>query len=274
MTDWRSELQARIDARARSGEAFILAGAGVGLVGKAAVSAGVDAVMTYNIARFRMDGHSSLLGYLPYGDANGITLDLAARIIPAAGGTPVIAGVGAADPYRDLGRLLDQLLRLGYAGVVNTPTSGTYDGAFRAELEKAGLGYDREVEMVRICRQRGIFSLVYVFDTDDARRMAEAGADAISPHLGTTGSFSDLEEALQDAVHRTEQMARAAREIAPNIHVIAHGGPLETPAAVARVLAETSAVGYIAGSSLERIPVNEAVRASTKQFRAIRLRAS
>lgn len=258
--------------RAAEQRPVILGGAGAGLIAKVAGSAGLDVLMTYNIAKFRMDGNASLLGYLPYGDANGITLELAPRIIPAAGGIPVIAGVGAADPYRDLGRHLDAIIAAGYAGIVNTPTAGVYDGGFRVEIEKAGIGYAREVEMVRLCQEKGIFSLVYVFDENDARAMAEAGADAVSPHLGTTGAFTNLEEALADAVDRTNRMAGAARAIAPDILVVAHGGPLETPETVQRVLSETSATAYIAGSSLERIPVQGAVAAATKSFGTLTLR--
>lgn len=266
----RGALLAEMTARETPGSAaFIFGGAGAGIIAKAAIAAGLDAVMTYNIAKFRMDGHASLLGYLPYGDANAITLELAPRIIPAAGGHPVIAGVGAADPYREMGALLDRVVEAGFSGVVNTPTAGIYEGGFREEIERAGIGYGREVDMVKMCRDKEIFSLVYAFGEEDAATMAAAGADAISPHLGTTGAFADLDAAMEDAVRRTNAMAGAARAVNPQVKIVAHGGPLESPDTVRRVLELTAATSYIAGSSLERIPVTAAVGEATRSFSAL-----
>ena len=35
----------------------------------------------------------------------------------------------------------------------NFPTVGLIDGLFRLNLEETGLGYDREVEMIRLARE-------------------------------------------------------------------------------------------------------------------------
>src|SRR5215203_5692751 len=105
----RSEIRTRFAAKVDAGVPLVLGGAGIGLVAKAADRAGIDALMAYNTGPFRMDGHGSLAGYLAYGDSNAITLDLAQHILPVVDDTPVIAGIGAADPYRDTAALIDQL---------------------------------------------------------------------------------------------------------------------------------------------------------------------
>ena len=261
----------RLHRRIDAGEAVIFGAAGVGLVAAAARSEDIDVLMTYNIAKFRMDGHPSIIGYLPYGDANAITVEMAARVIPVAGDVPVIAGVGAADPYRTLDQLLDGVLAAGYSGVTNTPTAGVYEGEMRRLMESSGIGYEREIEMARRCRERDIFTVLYAFSPEDASALAAAGTDVIAAHLGNTKASASPAEDIADAIRRTQEMIDAARAVDPNVMVVAHGGPLENAESVAKVLAATSAVGYIAGSSMERLPVVASVRQAAKQMRQLKL---
>ena len=125
-----------------------MGGAGIGLVAKAIDRAGIDIIMAYNTGPFRMDGHGSLAGYLAYGDANQITLDLAGQILPVVENTPVVAGIGAADPRRPMERMIDAVLAAGYSGVTNVPTAGIYDGVFRQQIDHTGLGYPKEIELI------------------------------------------------------------------------------------------------------------------------------
>jgi predicted TIM-barrel enzyme len=265
----RATIRQQCEARIAQGEPVILGGTGVGLIAQAAVAAGIDILMAYNIGAFRMNGHGSMVGYLPYGDANAIVLDMAHQIVPVAGDVPVVAGIAAGDPYRDMPRLLDQVLAAGYAGITNTPTSGVYDGVFRQAIEKQGFGYAREVELARLCHERDIFSVMYAFTPDEARQMAAAGADMVATHLGLTGPGGDA--AFDDAITRTREMCEAARAARADVLVVAHGGPLENAATVGRVFAETPVDGYIGGSSIERTPVAAAVRTAVEAFRSLRL---
>jgi predicted TIM-barrel enzyme len=56
--------------------------------------------------------------------------------------------------------------------------------------------------------------------------------------------------------------------------IVAHGGPFEDPATVARVVATTDVVGYLGASSIERLPVERAVSGVVREFKALRPRAS
>ena len=184
----RAEILERLRAVRARGEPIVLGGAGIGLVAKAADRAGIDVLMAYNTGPFRMDGHGSLAGYLAYGDANSITLELGRRLLPVVDDTPVVGGIGAADPYRNVARLVEEYVAIGFSGITNVPTAGLYSGDFRRHIDATGLGYPREVELIRLCRERDIFTVAYAFSPEAAAAMAAAGADVVGAHVGLTGS--------------------------------------------------------------------------------------
>ena len=272
----RREIQARLRATMDRGEPIIMAGAGIGLVAKAAERGGVDLLMAYNTGPFRMAGHGSLAGYLAYGDSNAITFEVGRQILNAVGDTPVIGGIGAADPFRDVGRLVDEMLAVGFSGITNVPTAGIYDGTFRRHIDAMDLGYPREVELVRTCRDRDVFTVAYAFTPEEARAMAEAGADIVGAHVGlTSGGWIGAESVvdLDAACVATQEMVEAARAGRSDVLVVAHGGPFEDPASVRRVFETTDVVGYLGASSIERLPVERAVSAIVREFKALRPRA-
>ena len=229
----RAAFRRRCQSRVGQGQPFLLGAASAGIVAQAAAAAEIDVLLAYNIGAFRMDGHGSMIGYLPYGDANGITLEMARHVLPMAGDVPVIAGVAAADPYRDMGKLVAELVDLGYAGVTNTPTCGVYDGLFRETIEKQGFGFDKEIALVGICSDRDVPTVAYAFTPEQAEDMARAGADILTVHLGLTASGGD--EAIERAADRTREIAEAALAVRDDILIAAHGGPLENPEVVGKV---------------------------------------
>jgi predicted TIM-barrel enzyme len=273
----RQEVRARLRATMERGEPIVMAGAGIGLVAKAAERGGVDLLMAYNTGPFRMAGHGSLAGYLAYGDSNAITLALGREILNAIEDTPVIGGIGAADPFRDVGRLIGEMLETGFSGITNVPTAGLYDGIFRRHIDATGLGYPREVELIRACRERDVFTVAYAFSPAEARAMAEAGADIVGAHVGlTAGGWIGAESAvgLDAACTATQAMVEAARDGRRDVLVVAHGGPLEDPESVRRVFETTDVVGYLGASSIERLPVERAVSAIVREFKALRPRST
>ncbi len=269
----RNQALAAFRGQREAGRLIIGAGAGTGLSAKAAEAGGVDLLIIYNSGRFRMAGRGSLAGLLPYGDANAIVLEMAGEVLPVVERTPVLAGVCGTDPFRRMPWFLDQLRALGFTGVQNFPTVGLIDGVFRANLEETGMGFDLEVEMIRLAAERELLTAPYVFDAAQAATMAQAGADIIVPHLGLTAKGSigaRTAISIDEAVGRIQEMRDAAVAVAPDIHVLCHGGPLAEPDDVRHVLERTQGIaGFFGASSMERLPTERAIADQLRAFKQL-----
>lgn len=274
----RSEIMARLREKVARRAPIIGAGAGTGLSAKAAEAGGVDLIVIYNSGRFRMAGRGSLAGLLPYGDANAIVLEMANEVLTIVERTPVLAGVGGTDPFRDIRRFLVHIKEIGFAGVQNFPTVGLYDGRFRANLEETGMGFVREIEMITIAHELDLLTTPYAFDEDNAAALAAAGADIVVAHLGlTTGGSIGAETGvtLEDAPGRVQAIADAAHEARADVLVLCHGGPLAEPDDARFVLDRTSGVaGFYGASSMERLPTERAIKDQVARFVALKLPAS
>jgi predicted TIM-barrel enzyme len=272
----REEALQRLRAQVEAGMAIIGAGAGTGLSAKCAEAGGVDLIIIYNSGRYRMAGRGSLAGLLPYGDANAIVVEMAGEVLPIVRDTPVLAGVCGTDPFRLMPVFLRQLLELGFSGVQNFPTVGLIDGVFRQNLEETGMGYTLEVEMIREASELGLLTAPYVFTPDDARAMADAGADVLVPHMGlTTGGVIGAETAktLDECVDLVQAMRDAAVEVNPDVLVLCHGGPIAEPEDAAYVLERTEGVvGFFGASSMERLPTEAAMTENMRRFKSIRVK--
>jgi len=271
----RAEVRDRLAATVAAGRPIVGAGAGTGLSAKSAEAGGVDLLIIYNSGRYRMAGRGSLAGLLPYGDANAIVVDMAGEVLPVVRHTPVLAGVCGTDPFRSMGPFLDELSRLGFAGVQNFPTVGLYDGTFREHLEETGMGFGLEVDMIRLASAKGLFTAPYAFDPDQAAAMAQAGADVLVPHVGLTGKGAigaRTTLSLDDASAAVQRMRDAAVAVNPEILVLCHGGPIAEPADAQYVLDHTEGiVGFFGASSIERLPTETAIRAQAESFKALTL---
>ena len=193
----RKTLLEKFQDMARRREPIVGGGAGTGLSAKCEEAGGIDLIVIYNSGRYRMAGRGSLSGLLAYGNANEIVVEMGREVLSVVERTPVLAGVNGTDPFMTNEVFLPELKRLGFSGVQNFPTVGLIDGVFRANLEETGMSYGLEVDMIRAAHQKDLLTTPYVFNEDDARAMAEAGADVVVCHLGlTTGGSIGAETAL------------------------------------------------------------------------------
>ena len=274
----RREALERLRAQVEAGRPVIGAGAGTGLSAKCAEAGGADLIIIYNSGRYRMAGRGSLAGLLPYGDANAIVVEMAGEVLPIVRETPVLAGVCGTDPFRLMPVFLRRLKELGFSGVQNFPTVGLFDGTFRANLEETGMGYDLEVAMVREARELDLLTAPYVFDPEDARKMAAAGADVLVPHMGLTTSGTigaRTAITLDEAVERVQAMRDAAKDANPDVLVLCHGGPIAEPEDAAYVLERTEGVvGFFGASSMERLPTEIAMTENMRRFKSIPTRGA
>jgi predicted TIM-barrel enzyme len=269
----RSDLLSRYRAMIERGEPIVGGGAGTGLSAKCEEAGGIDLIVIYNSGRFRMAGRGSLSGLMPYGDANAIVMDMAREVLPVVKHTPVIAGVCGTDPFRSMDVFLDDVKRIGFSGVQNFPTVGLIDGVFRQNLEETGMGYGLEVEMVTLARSKGLLTTPYIFSDADAVAMARAGADIIVCHLGlTTGGSIGAETALKlaDCPAIVDRWAEAALSTNSEVIVLVHGGPVAEPPDADFIMKNTRHChGFYGASSMERLPVEVAIRDQTRAFKAI-----
>ncbi len=271
----RQQVITRLRAQVAEGKPIVGAGAGTGISAKFAEAGGADLIVIYNSGRFRMAGHGSLAGLLAFGDANQIVKEMGEReVLPVVRETPVIAGVMGTDPLRQMRYLLRELDSLGFSGINNFPTVGLIDGRFRMELERTNMGFGREVDMIRQAHEMGFFTVVYVFNPDESRAMAEAGADSIIAHMGLTvgGSIGlDRSDAmsLEAAPAAVQAIGEAAWKVKDDAILLCHGGPIATPEDSAYVLARCDAVGFVGASSMERLPVETAITETMRRFKSV-----
>ncbi|MCY3993487.1 MAG: phosphoenolpyruvate hydrolase family protein [Caldilineaceae bacterium] len=269
----RQEIIARLQAQQAAGRPIVGCGAGTGISAKFAEAGGADLIIIYNSGRFRMAGRGSLSGMMPYGDANGIVVEMAAEVLPVVEDTPVLAGVCGTDPFRLKHVFLKQLKEIGFSGVQNFPTVGLLDGTFRENLEGTGMGYDKEVEAIAIAHQLDMFTAPYVFTPEEATAMAEAGADLLVAHVGltTAGTIgAAVAFTLEEAVEKVQEMAAAGRRVNPDQIVICHGGPFDEPENVGTALQMMPGIaGFFGASSIERLPTERAIRGQVEEFKAL-----
>jgi len=274
VAEFRETFLARLRDKISKGLPIIGGGAGTGISAKFEEAGGIDMIVIYNSGRFRMAGHGSLAGLMPFGNANKIVLELGDEVLPVVKHTPVFAGVCGTDPMCLMDRFLKQIKDAGFAGVQNFPTVGLIDGTFRANLEETNMGYDREVEMIRLAGQIGLVTSPYVFNPDEAARMVEAGADILVAHMGLTTSGSigaATAKTLDDCVGLIDAIAEAARRTRDDVIILCHGGPIAEPNDAEFILRRCPLVhGFYGASSMERLPTERAIKEQTERFTRIR----
>ena len=271
----RENILERLRAKVAAGNPIVGGGAGTGISAKLEEAGGIDLIVIYNSGRFRMGGRGSLAGMMPYGDANGIVMDMAREVLPVARSTPVLAGVCGTDPFRVMSLFLQDVQRAGFSGVQNFPTVGLIDGTFRKGLEETNMGFGLEVDMIRQAHELGLLTTPYSFNPNEAAAMAQAGADILIPHMGLTSKGTIGAETaltLEESAKRVQQMHDAAKKVNSDILVLCHGGPIAEPQDAQYILDHTEGVvGFYGASSMERLPVEPAITDRIREFTELRI---
>ena len=272
----RAAIVARLNAEIRSGRPIYDALCGSGITAKIAARGGADMVTTHCLAYFRMQGMSSMAGYLPICDANALTLELGERgLVNVVRDCPLVAGLLCVDPTRDMARFLETVAAGGYDGVMNCPTVALIDGKFRSDLEETGMGFAREVDVLGCASRMGLFTKAFCTSPEEALAMAEAGVDNIIVHFGnSSGGTIGSKTVLGDDASRARAgmvLDALATKFSDRI-VTCHGGAIETPADFERFLKmEPRLQGYVGGSSAERFPIETSVVQATRGFKNVKL---
>ena len=254
-------------------EPIVGGGAGTGLSAKCEEAGGIDLIIIYNSGRYRMAGRGSSAGLLAYGNANEIVVDMAREVLPVVKHTPVLAGVNGTDPFVLMPQFLQSLKAMGFSGVQNFPTVGLFDGAMRVSFEETGMGFGLEIDMIAQAHELDLLTTPYVFNPDEARAMAGAGADIVVAHMGvTTGGAIGATSAksLENCVAEINAIAEAAMSVRRDIIVLCHGGPIAMPPDAEFVLQNcANCHGFYGASSMERLPVEIALTEQTRKFKGL-----
>ena len=270
----RAEILNRLHDMVARGVPIVGGGAGTGISAKAEEAGGIDLIIIYNSGRYRMAGRGSAAGLLAYGNANEIVKEMALEVLPVVKRTPVLAGVNGTDPFVLMPQFLAELKAMGFSGVQNFPTIGLFDGVMRQSFEETGMGYGLEVDMIAEARRQDLLTTPYVFNPDEARAMAGAGADIIVAHMGvTTGGAIGAKAAksLDSCCAEIEAIAAAAKSVKPDVIVLCHGGPIAMPEDAGFVLDKVREChGFYGASSMERLPVEVAIKAQVEGFKGLR----
>lgn len=270
----RREVMERLQAQINQGRAILMFGAGTGLTARCADVGGADLIGVYTTAHYRMMGQPSLLAWLPYSHANEHVVNMAREILPAVKESPCIAGIGAHDPALNMEKFIDRLMDMNFSGVTNEPFAGIYGPDFAEQLETAGIGFSREVQLIKAAHQKDIFTVAWAFTPEEGRAMAGAGADVIGAIVGvTTGGMTGAQKSksLEEATREVNEICKAAKEVNPNVLVLTHGGPFKDPETARYSIMHSGAVGYASGSSGERLPTEISVVQITEHFKNIKL---
>ena len=270
----RTEVIARLRDTMSKGRPIIAAGAGTGISAKFIERGGADLVIVYNSGRFRMAGHGSTAGMMAYGDANAVAMEIGEyEVLPVVEEIPVICGVHATDPRRRMWHWLGKVKDMGFSGINNFPTHTIIDGKFRQILEETGMSVKKEFETVALARKMEMFTIVYVGSPEESKAMAEAGADVIIAHVGTTvgGSIgvTNATMTLPEAAKITQGIIDAAKSVRKDLIFLSHGGPINTPEDAAFINEHTDTDGFVGASSLERMAVEQSLTELTQRFKQI-----
>jgi len=269
----RHEILARLNKKRKAKKPIIIGAGGVGLIAKAADKAGIDIIMSYCTGPVRMNGNAGQLGYMYYVDCNGVSIEMGHKIIDRVQNTPMVAGIGVGDPYRDIDWLIDELMDIGFSGITNVPTLGGHSGALRKSMEAAGIGFNGEVKLIEKCHKKDIFTISYAFDEEQIRSMVQAGSDIVCPHVGVTQDrefqFDTL--TVEQAAEKINRLYEIAVQENPEVIVACHGGPFANPESVQQGFRLTKADAFVGASTVERIPTEEAIYRTIEEFSALTL---
>lgn len=251
---------------------ILVVASGNGLSAQCVMKGGADLIAAISAGRSRQMGQSAFSGFFSSMDTNAMVFDYAVKeILPVAGEFPVIMGVFVQDPCIHLYEYLQKIQTYGFSGIINYPSVGFFEGKFRKALENAGLGYEKEVEAVRLAHFLGLFTVAYVFDADQAEEMTKAGADVICVHFGITGGGlqgANRVMSVEMAMKKAEKIFVRADKIREGVIKIISGGPVQTPVDAQSFYENTRCQGFLGGSSIERLPVERAVINTVRAFKS------
>lgn len=268
------EVVSRLRKEIDSGRPLFMPNCGSGISAKLQEKGGADVLCISPTSWWRLKGQGSLAAFLPYSDCNQSVIEIAKEVIPVVKEVPLISLSGPHNPLLPHKDHLKRLWEMGISGVTPMP-SKLYGNEFMEQIGQIGMGWDKEVEFIKIAHEMNMFTWAYVFSPKEAEIFAEVGSDVISGHVGATkgGAIGAKETmTLDDACELTQKIIDAARKVKKDVIVFGHGGPIEGPKEVEYMYQHTDAQGFVGGSAAERIPLEKGILETTKTYKQIQFK--
>lgn len=267
----KQEVVDRLQAEIKKGKPLFMPNCGMGISAKFQEKGGSDIICISPTSYWRLKGQGSLAAFLPFYDINQVVFDLAKEIVPVVSEVPLIGLTGPHNPLLPHQKHLEILKELGLSGI-NPFISKLYGESFSEQIEHIGMGWKNEVEIVEVAQKMDMFTFSYAFSPEEASILAEAGADIIASHVGSTkggsiGAKTSL--TLEEAAQLSQEIFDAARKVNKDVILFAHGGPIEGPKEVEYVFKNTDAQGFTGGSAAERMPIEKAILEVTQAYKNV-----
>lgn len=268
-----SAMRGKASGHATQQASFIVGAAiGTGMIAKAAEAGGADFLVALNAGRIRMMGAASIACHLAIHDANRFVMDFARAEILDRVAIPVFFGASVFDPKLDVEALLDRIEHAGFSGVTNFPSAIHLNRRLRDALARHGLGYTRELDLIGAASRRGLSTIGYAGDTDQSVAMVSAGAEIICYNFGwNVGGWNSLSSSLSlaQAAESAERVFARLRRERRDVVCVVEGGPIESAEDAAEVCRLSRADGYIGGSTIDRLPLENAVSEAAFSYKSI-----
>jgi predicted TIM-barrel enzyme len=268
------EVVERLRGEIKAKNPLFMPNCGMGLSAKLQERGGSDIICISPTSWWRLKGQGSLAAFLPYCDVNEVIFELAKEIVPIVKEVPLISLSGPHNPLLEHREHLKKLWDAGISGV-NPLISKLYDESFGEQIEHIGMGWSNEVEFVRTAHEMKMFTFAYAFSPEEAKILAEAGADVVASHCGSTkgglaGAKTGL--SLEEAADLSQKIFDAAKAVRKDVILFAHGGPIEGPKEVEYIFKHTDAHGFTGGSAAERMPIEKAILEITQAYKNVPLK--
>lgn len=243
---------------------------GSGITALAAEHGGADFLLAINAGRFRSMGAPSIACMLPILDAATLTDTFARGEVLTQCSAPVLVGINVWGPRFDPAAQALAVRDAGFAGAVNFPSCMHYSRPMQQILSRAGRGIEQEVQTLRAVQDLGLTAMFYCATRTQARLAADAGIDLVCLNLGWNvgGSLGHRRRAsIEEVATVAREIGRLIKRISPTTRFLLEGGPIETAEDLGRVVALAPIDGYVGGSTIERIPLEESVADRIDRFR-------
>lgn len=269
MTRRRALRERFLQVHARD-EFLVGAAVGSGLFAEAAEQGGADFVLALNAGRLRLMGTASVACMLPIRDANSFVESFGPAEFLGRCSIPVFFGASAMTPDRSAAEIAANIAELGFDGVMNFPSVVHYPDAVIAVMESCGLGFRKELELLVAAQRLDMWSIAHVRTRAQARQAAAAGCDMICFDFGWTsggrrGPQNDV--TLSEAALLMREVSKVVQQEHPEALLVLEGGPIESTEDLLPIYQAARISGYVGGSTIDRLPLEDAVINQTLRFK-------